>query len=100
MMRKPTKSTLRKHLLDQIKPSVPVAAKACVVDGGALLHKATWQQKGTYKEVIDQYVRFVRSHCSQYGIVCVVFNGYSDKWSLKSPEHQRRMNKKSANINI
>ena len=70
MTRKPTKSTLRKHLLDQIEPSVPVTAIACVIDGGALLHKVTWQQKGTYKEVIDQYVRFVRSHYSQYGVVC------------------------------
>ena len=96
MTSKPTKSTLRK----QIEPSVPVTAKACVIDGGALLHKVTWQQKGKYKEVIDQYVRFVRSHYSQYGAVCVVFDGYSDKGSLKSPEHQRRMKTTSANINI
>ena len=52
------------------------------------------------KKLIDQYVRFVRNHYSQYGIVCVVFDGYSDKWSLKSPEHQRRMKTRSVNIII
>ena len=34
MMRKPTKSTLRKHLLDKLQSSEPVAAKVYIVDGG------------------------------------------------------------------
>ena len=77
-----------------------MTAEVCVVDGGALLNKVNWQQKGTYKHVVDQYINFVKRRYAGYDTVCVVFDGYTDKWSLKSPEHQRRMKTTSANGTI
>ena len=100
MMRKSAKSILRNHLLMKIEPSINVTTEVCVVDGGALLHKVSWQQKGIYKNVVDLYINFVKKRYAGFDTVCVVFDGYTDKWSLKSPEHQRRSKTTSANVTI
>ena len=55
-----------------------------VVDGGALLHKVMWSS-GAYKDVIDKYLEYVRRKYRKYHKnVCVVFDGFSDKFSTRT----------------
>lgn len=58
-MRKATKSTLHNFLLDSITSKRDVDAEACVIDGGALLHKVMWPFGASYSKVIDQYINFI-----------------------------------------
>lgn len=83
LMRKPTKSTLRNHLLKNV-PSTTNIAKSCVVDGGALLHKVQWLPKCTYNELADHYVSFVKRKYGKHEHICVVFDGYDDILSTKT----------------
>ena len=64
---------------------------ACVVDGGALLHKIKWKTKTTYREICQQYTEYLRRSYGQYSKVCIVFDGYSsESTSTKAHEHHRR----------
>ena len=51
LMRKATKSFLRKWILDKFNPSPLESAGMYVIDGGALLHKVTCSS-GTYRDVL------------------------------------------------
>ena len=42
LIRKPNKATLRNHFATKEKAIAPIEFDACVVDGGALLHKVKW----------------------------------------------------------
>ena len=100
MMRKVQKSNLRNYILDMVPSCECTDAEVCVVDGGALLHKVSWQSNSKYNEVANQYVSYVKTRYKKYAKVCVVFDGYTDEYSIKSQEHLRRTGLMSANINI
>ena len=72
-MRKSQKSQLAKFLQNGVNPSVQNPGAMYVIDGGALLHRVKWQKKVTYKPIVNQYVKYVRT---RYGDCCVVFDGY------------------------
>jgi len=56
------------------------------MDGGCLLHKVKWMPRGSYHDVLEQYVRYVFSH---YGNdVVIVFDGYCNGASTKDQEHE------------
>ena len=89
-MRKPQKSKLRQYLLDKHPPVNDCEIEACVVDGGALLHKVKWEAKTMYKEICKQYLEFVKRAYGKYQQVCVVFDSYSsESTSTKGHEHHR-----------
>ena len=68
-----------------------------VLDGGSLLHRMKWSKNATYKELAMQYVHYVQL---KYGNAFVVFDGYGHGPSLKDHEHQRRVKKISAEIQL
>ena len=69
-----------------------------VIDGGSLLHRVRWNLPCTYAKIIEAYVSYVKSH---YGDSCkIVFDGYNSGPSTKDMEHDRRSNKKMANVTI
>ena len=98
MMRKTSKSVLRNYLLEKVESSCDVKSSVCIVDGGKLLHKVRWPLKGTYGEVIEQYLGFLSNMYGRYDCLVIVFDGYTDKWSLKSHEHHRRGQMTSSNV--
>ena len=78
-----------------------VSASTCVVDGGMLLHKIKWLSQCKYKDVLQQYVPYIKCKCDAYETVRVVFDGYSTgSTSIKSQEHELRTGGMSANIII
>lgn len=100
-MRKPQKSKLRQHILQQHLPIDNCEIEACVVDGGALLHKVKWKANATYKEICEQYLDFAKRVYRKYERVCVVFDGYNiEKASTKDHEHQRRDDKICADLKV
>ena len=56
-----------------------------------------WAQKTTYKEIAMQYVRYVQA---KYGYACIIFDGYNQGPSIKDHEHQRRVTKMCADIQL
>lgn len=100
LMRKPNKATLRNTLLVKVEPSKDVAAKSCVIDGGALLHKVKWFPDSTFGDVLKLYVNYVERKCVRFEHVSVVFDGYSDILSTKAEEHSRRAGVVSADVII
>ena len=57
-----------------------------------------WAKKGTYQDIIvKQYVSFVRA---KYGTCHIIFDGYQDGPSIKDHEHQRRVKKACADIQL
>ena len=92
------KTLLTKALISKI-PSrhTNVLATDYVLDGGALLHRVCWLPNSTCNDIISQYqmhinVKFGRCH--------IVFDGYTNGASIKDHEHQRRMGKTSAHIEV
>jgi len=69
-----------------------------VVDDGWLLHKVKWQQGGSYQDVIEQYVRYLRQHFGHH--VVVVFDGYDSGATTKDYEHKRRAVKCAPDVAI
>ena len=63
-MRKPVKSKLRKALIDD-KVNEAKGEWVFVLDGGALLHKVRWAKGATYKQLAEQYVKYVRNKFGQ-----------------------------------
>ena len=96
-MRKPVKAQLAKALTNSVQPSERSMQAMHVLDGGALLHRVEWAKKATYKDVAKQYVRFV---CSKYRQIGIVFYGYQQGPSIKDHEHQRRIGKTCADIQL
>ena len=100
IMRKPAKAILRNYILNLGISSMNITSKTCIVGGGSLLHKVKWHSTGSYKKVIDKYLQFVKHSYGNYDILYVVFDGYQDKFSLKSHEHTRRAQTNTPNIII
>ena len=99
-MRKLGNSVLRNTLLKMVSSSTQVTASACVVDGGAFLHKVAWLPHSNYEDVLEQYVKYATQRYTKYGDVTVVFDGYRDVLSTKSLEQSRRVGSQSSSIQI
>ena len=96
-IRKPVKAQLAKALTNSVQPSERSMQTMHVLDGGGLLHRVKWAKKATYKNVAKQYVRYVRS---KYRQIAIVFYGYQQGPSIKDHEHQRRIGKICADIQL
>ena len=97
-MRKTNKAALANHLISDVQMSHCPQNVKNVLDGGAFLHRVKWPPNATYKELIMQYLRYVKS---KYGICCIIFDGYTAGPSIKDHEHERRKTgKSSADIKI
>ena len=97
-MRKANKALLTKALISKI-PSrhTNVLATDYVLDGGTLLHRIRWLPNSTYIDLMSQYqmqINMKFDHCH------IVFHGYTNGESIKDHEHQRRMGKTSADIEV
>ena len=97
-MRKANKALLTKALISKI-PSrhTNVLATDYVLDGGTLLHRIRWLPNSTYNDLMSQYqtqINMKFDHCH------IVFHGYTNGESIKDHEHQRRMGKTSADIEV
>ena len=97
VMRKSVKSQLAQALGNAVQPSAEKAQAMHVLDGGALIHRVKWLKKVTYKDITMQYVNYVRA---RYGECCIVFDGYEQGPSIKDHEHQRRVGKTCADIQL
>ena len=67
------------------------------LDGGALIHRVKWLKGATYREIVKSYVSYVHQH---YGHSCIIFDGYKQAPSVKDHEHQRRLRKTRADIQL
>ena len=90
MMRKPTKSSLRNHIIKKNYRAVKPHGNICVVGGGTVLHKAPWTLQSTYSEFADSFITYLNSKCGHNDCIHVVFDGYTDMFSLKCTEHSKR----------
>ena len=84
-MRKTNEAALATHLISDVHMSHCPKNVKYVLDGGAFLHRVKWPPNATYKEVIMQYPRYVKS---KYGICCIIFDRYSGGPSIKDHEHE------------
>ena len=100
MLRKPVKSTLRNKLLDTVEPAEEINVDACVIDGGALLHKVVWPVKSKYEDVFNQCCHHVLSRYGRYSTISVVFDGYTSSKSTKAQEQARRGSSLSADVTL
>ena len=96
-LRKPVKALLAKALTTAVQPSEREKQAVHVLDGGALIHRIKWLKKATYKAIAKQYVTYVRA---KYGHSCIVFDGYEQGPSIKDHEHQRRVGKTCADVQL
>ena len=96
-LRKTDKAQLAKSLKNGVEPSALSSQAKYVLDGGALIHRVKWMKKGTYRDVLKQYVSYVRA---KYNNCCIVFDGYVQGPSIKDSEHQRRVRKACADIQL
>ena len=69
---------MKSHLANSIWSAVPSQAQPShsfkyVLDGGALLHRITWQIGDTYEKISQDYNNYVTK---KYGQAMVVFAGY------------------------
>ena len=69
-----------------------------VIDGGALLHRIKWAKKAAYKDIVEQYVCYIRARYD--GSSCIVFDGYGYSPSTKDHEHQKRTRKTCADFHL
>ena len=98
LMRKPDKSALRKVLLlEEMRISTDRLVGKYVLDGGALLHRVHWSKGTKFAEIAEVYVKYVRRN---YGSAIVIFDGYSERSSIKSDEHARRAGSKGSSMNV
>lgn len=96
-LRKTDKAQLGRFLKRDVEPSELSLQAKYVLDGGALIHKVKWKKRGTYQDIVKQYVSYVRC---KYGTCCIVFDGYKQGPSIKDHEHQRRVKKSCADIQV
>ena len=98
MMRKPDKASLRKIILpEEIQIPNKNFTGTHVLDGGALLHRVTWSKGMKFKDITSEYSKYI---IRNYGLACIVFDGYNNALSLKSTEHQRRMMKNGSSRSV
>ena len=96
-MRKTNKAALDNHLISDVQMS-HVLKMLNMLDSGDFLHRVKWPPNATYKEMIMQYMRYVKS---KYGICCIVLDGYSAGPAINDHGHVRRKtSKSSADIKI
>ena len=96
-MRKTAKAQLAKVLMSKVQPSGRNAQLYHVLDGGALIHRVKWLKRETYSDIAKKYVSYVHHN---YGHSCIVFDGYNHGPSIKDHEHQRRLKKTCADIQL
>jgi hypothetical protein len=94
-MRKSVKSQLAQALEKGVQSSGENPQAMHVLHDGALIHKAKWQKKVTYKDIPVQYVNYV---VTRYRDCCIVFDGYGRGPTIEDHEHQRRIGKTCADI--
>ena len=70
-----------------MEPSALSLRAKYVLDGGALIHKVKWAKKGTYQDIVKQYVSYVRV---KYGNCFIVFDGHKQGPWIIDHEHERR----------
>ena len=100
-MRKPSKSSLRNYILKKADGNITLSSVSCVTDGGALLHKVKWKIETIFEDVIKSYQDYIQTRFYRYHNLCIVFDGYDDKLSVKAIEHKRRsLQSASQNVNI
>ena len=87
MMRKSTKSVLVKAVTKNVPRDASYVFPVYILDGGALLRKIKWISSSTVHNVIFQYCQYIKFN---YGLGCVIFDGYDEKPCIKDHEHQRR----------
>ena len=80
-----------------VEPPAICSEATYVLDGGALIHKVKWMKKGTYLDIVKQYVGFVRA---KYGRCYIVFDGYRQGPSIKDHEHERRIKKACGDVQL
>ena len=98
-MRKPVKSQLAQYLTLNVQSANEPSIKTLqVIDGGALLHRIKWGKKAAYKDIVEQYVYYIRARYG--GSSCIVFDGYGYGPSIKDHEHRRRIKKTYADIHL
>ena len=96
-MCKTAKAQLAKALMSSVQPSEHNTQLHHVLDGGALIHRVKRQKGATYREIAESYVSYVHQH---YGHSCIIFDGYKQGPSMKDHEHQRRLKKTCADIQL
>ena len=94
-MRKTNKAVLKHYLTFDIQESHPAPNSMFVQDGVALLHRVKWLTKVTYKDVVAQYLGYVKNKSGQSNIN---FDGYNADPSIKDHEHQRQAARTLVNI--
>ena len=97
-MRKPVKSQLAQFFTLNVQSANEPSIKPLqVIDGGALLHRIKWAKKATYKDIVEQYVCYIRARYS--GSSCIVLDGYGYSPSTNNHKH-RRIRKTCADIHL
>ena len=91
------KAQLARFLTNDVQSSERNSQICNALDGGALIHRIKWPKKATYRDVANIYVQYVQQH---YGHSCIVFDGYMQGASIKDHEHQRRVIKTCAEIQL
>ena len=95
MMRKANKPALAKYITGDGECSKEVNSSSTqhVLDGGCLLHRVRWFRNVVYRQVVTQYVDFVRTRYKPGTVI--VFDGYPDQPSPKDHEHERRRSRQT-----
>eukprot|EP00794_Sanderia_malayensis_P018452 gene18452-20301_t len=98
MTRKANKSLLTKALINKF-PSYQtnVTSTDYVLDRGVLLHRVRWLPGSTYDNIISQHQKYI---IMKFGRCHIVFDRYASGANIKDHEHQRRMLKTSADIQV
>ena len=96
-MRKTPMSQLAKAVANNVRPCEHNVQATHVIDGGALIHKVKWPKKATYKDITQQHVSYVRA---KYGASSIIFDGYEQGPSIKDHEHQLRVARTCADIQV
>ena len=99
LMRKPTKSSLRKNLIKN-KLDCKEPTHHTVIDGGALLFQVSWLPNSMYNDISNQYTDYILRKHGEGKTITVIFDGYDDPLSTKAHEHARRNGLSSADVNV
>ena len=65
-MRKTNKAVLKHYLTSDIQESQSAPNTMFVLDGGGVLHRVKWLPKVTYKDVVAQYLVYVKNKFIKY----------------------------------
>ena len=97
-MRKPDKATLAKFLRAFVEPVEQPPCLSLVIDGTWLLHNVKWEANLTWRDIVENYLQFVKAMGSQHVRIIVVSDGYIN--STKDHEHIRRTKHVCCDIQI